>query len=215
MRFGNGTTYGGVPAAYAKYNEYGEGRSHKVNKNVSFDGRKFKSYWTEIACYHNGPQGAFCLIDEYRYSVSTESHKRVIRKSVSRFLEVPCIYIETELDHNKNIAFLQSKVEQVVHNMISSWKRFYSGYPNNISADSLFGRCDYTFYSLNELYNNIIKYKHYTGIEYTPPKRLHELQEHVISEIKLRFARYTDPKAVKRRERAYARRVALKALGLS
>ena len=59
-------------------------QDYATTYNRSFDGKKYYSYSTEIACYRSNSRGEECLIlDDYSFSCNTAKHQSELRRACS------------------------------------------------------------------------------------------------------------------------------------
>lgn len=213
--FGNGSTYGGVPSQWARWNETGEGKSYKRDKNVSFNNSDFTSYYTVVARYVTSPHGKVALFSWHKFSVSTSSQIRAAWKAANvESFDVPYIgrgggwnqeptFEDERAMHRANLAAMWTKAEEAQAQEIRAWKRHME---NNS------WRPEWTFDRLQVLWELPRKYANAFDMSYVPPISRDTFVKFAEVEIVARIEKFNDPKEVARRERTRARRLAKAAI---
>ena len=208
-------SYEAVPARWAAHNEGRSKYSSKTGKRCSFSGPTFYSYQTPVAVYHTNSKGElFVLASSDKWSVSTNSH---LRAAIGAAWQVPVFrtpligargglhdehYLhDPEAMHAHNAFANMATALMFEETYAKSWRRAMTGAEgymlNHIQAivENMESYCRLT---ATKLPANYVAYE-------TIAARLREGWQ-------LAKEKFEDPKAVRRRERARARRLAAEVL---
>lgn len=195
-----------VADLWAAHNEYRtidgvKPRAFWRKGNVSFDGPRFTSYSTVVAMYHKkhaGPQ--FVLISENRYSPTTARHLSSVAWALQQeyVFYVPWVDPRTEIEWHDNAVHLKAQIGLAEQQALAGWKHTWEDWQKQVMY----------------AYRRASDYIHLTGVPLTM-EPLNLILDSVNEARQDKLHTFNHPARVKARERALARRLALKALNLS
>lgn len=199
---GTGASYKPVAEAWAVYNEDNIGKPHKSRSRVRFYERDYYSYQTVVATYFKNKAGKlYVLATNHRYSITTNSHIKIAMGQVGNvpIFRVPFLH-DNEESCLMNAKALYEDVMEFADEAIRQYRR-----PTH---DSWYGTYAWPA-RLRKAHDNFCQYLKITGAS-IPHMTLVELLEHVRTTRKEKLDKFTSPEEVRKRERAHARRLALK-----
>jgi hypothetical protein len=189
-----------VAYRWALHNEQRKMNTGKAPKcrgrygNTSYEGRDYFSYSTRVAAYHEGKHGLYVVFATKHWSLTTNRHIKHAKYWIDvPIFEVPCLS-GTEVDINLNVEYLCRQLRVFQIDAIEKWKTWAYSDAN-------------VTHKLLQLYMTLMNYCAVTGVAHDMPP-LEEMQEHIFAERNRRKNIFHDPKAVAKRERARARRLA-------
>jgi hypothetical protein len=196
------------------HNMGGYSRPNRKKGNVSYEGPTLYSRTTPVARFHTSSiRQKYILIQSRRYSISTDQQiSKCIRYDIPAF-RVPNIgatggwsaeisWSVPELMHKANLEYLVSVVEAFEHEAIKGYRS--GSYP---FSDS------YWHKRLIELCEVVHKYEFMSGVK-AELEGISHIGQRIEKARAAKLAVYDSPINVAKRERAAARRLAKKALGL-
>jgi hypothetical protein len=174
-------------------------RSHGYNTNVGYGDACFISYSTVVAEYHAMPRGKVVLITTAKWSNTTQRHIASARRHVT----VPIFYVPEHQHplHVRNIDYMRQAVHEAAADYVKRWKAQWGAASE--------GTWRYQLRATAERFNQYVK-----AMDIDEPAfRVEELIGEVEQARGVKRAAYEDPKAVAKRKRARARKLAAAALG--
>lgn len=208
-------SYEAVPARWAAHNEGRSKYSSKTGKRCSFSGPTFYSYRTPVAVYHRGVDGQlFVLASSDKWSVSTNSH---LHAAIGAAYRVPVF--RTPLIgtgggfHHENLHNPEAMHASNAFANMATVLMFEETYARSWRRALLGGVEEYMLTHIKTIVENMESYCRLTGTKlpanYVPYETIAQRLTEGWRQAK---DKYDDPKAVRRRERAHARRLAREVL---
>jgi len=209
-----------IGARWADVNENGSlGRNGFLrNATMSFTGRTLYSRSTPIARYHTNPNGLlYVLACERSYSPSTSNHLQQGLRQVSvPFFRVPYIGIGGGWSHepsecafdnvlSEDAIWLAMQFNAQVETCTAAW---------NKREHWRWGDADWRI-NLTRDWEFIMSFVRVTGAQWKPKISLPDVLDAIETDRRARRTAWDDPKAAAARQRAKARKVALRALGMT
>lgn len=197
-------------------NSFGPGhrpdRDAHNGRSCSWRREDFYSYTTCIARYWTNDKGEkYVLVDNEGYSVTTAGHKFKIKAATQLpTFEVPYILASHAGRQNHNAEFLIKELKKEEQLAISRWKEtsWYTDGANEDGTDYASWR-----YAVRRLYDAAADYIKLSGSTvYLEPWSV--IEAYVAEARADRAYKYNHPKAVEKRARDKARKLAKEALGL-
>jgi hypothetical protein len=201
-----------VIQAWREYNEEDcTGKNAASAGSVSFNRQVLYSYHMPIACYHLSPiayRDGFVLVSSRSPSITTSRHiSNARRESAWRKFSVPDIGViggypmgSLTTIHDANIAFMLGRMDATAKQAIGCYKQRDSSNQWLIN-------------SIADQHANLAEYVYLAAAGVELPD-LDDILRGVHEERERLWVQWSDPKAVARRERAAARREAIKALNI-
>jgi hypothetical protein len=208
-----------IATRWADLNEGGSGKKDSSrNGGMSFVGRTLYSRGTPLARYHTNPAGMlYVLATSTYYSMSTSNHLQQALRQVSvPFFRVPYIGIsggwsrephDCAFDNvlSEDALWLAIQFNDQVNTCTAAW---------NKREHWRWGDADWRI-NLTHDWEHITKFVRFTGAKWTPKISLPDVLDAIEADRKARQTAWENPKAAAARERAKARKVALRALGMT
>lgn len=221
-------SYNGVGKAWARFNEHGEGKGHKQDRDrISYSGYGLWSWGTVVGKYHKNSRGEpYVLITSRRYSVSSSSHISHAGGwvKVPKF-SVPAIghpggwnnndWFHMGTVHAFNMAHLADEFVNFCHAVELA---FHQDAPPELKASQRGWMLEDGRWqeSLRQLDARIWSYAEICETPLPADRRpVGEILEDVAARRQARYAAFYNPDAVYKRARSRAKRLAIKALGLN
>ncbi len=200
---GTGASYKPVAEAWAVYNEDNIGKPHRSRSRVRFYERDYYSYQTVVATYFKNKAGKlYVLATNHRYSITTNSHIKIALGQVGNvpIFRVPYLH-DNEESCLMNVKALYENVIEFTDEVIRNYRK---------SDTNWFGTYAWPV-RLRRVHENFCQYLDTTGVS-IPHMTLVELLEHTRRTRDEKLAKFNSPEEVRKRERAHARRLALKVI---
>lgn len=188
--------------------------------NLSYSRQVLRSYNMAIACYHPSKfhaEKGFCLITSQKIASPWHTTLKHVNMAIRHVkwtqFSVPhtgtlgnYAHTMTVEEHTANLNFLKNDIDELARRSIKNFRvREEQGY-NTIGS----------FAGWIEIkYHEIRKYMTMTGTPFPKLPELDDILKHINDERERRWAKWTDPVEMAKRERREARREAIKALGLN
>lgn len=202
MSVANGT----VIRNWVRRNNDGSGpyrRSSCGSGSISFVERDIRSYGLVIGRYY---QDYVLILNEYKGSVTTQRHINLVQRAVNRTdFRVPAVYVDDDSDHQLNVDYLRAELKIAVDNAVRLYRQ-------RSNADSM---------AMPYYLEDPIKNRHDTLCNYLTTvmhvkspavEPLHEIIDRANHSRNVKWATYSDPVAIARRERNAARSLAKRLL---
>lgn len=183
-------------------------KDHLASNTMSYHGQAIFTYRTLLARWYDG----YVLVIDGKWSNSTSRHRRILEQTLARnhvtYFRVPmlapelvgAVYTGNDM-HFNNACHLLANLELEAKRLVRQFK--------DSKGETPYWMAD----SLTQSHAQVLAYKEKTGVEIDVP----DISTVVNSVMRARIEKwlaYNDPKAVEKRERAAARRLAKQALGL-
>jgi hypothetical protein len=194
-----GISNGEVARRWAAHNEGtapSRRRDHASSKSMKFQGPVLYSYRSAIARYYDG----YALVTTQHWGVTTTHHKSIAVRHCNR----PVFYVPNLVHDSDELKLANADAlhDELKSDMCRAIKRYKVRYENYWGRDSIV-----------RSHQTLMSYMALTGATTTTPvPPLEEILADVDAKRDAQWAKWTDPKAVEKRERATARRHAKLAL---